>query len=286
MHTGEKRLLMLRPSEIMIVPERRGRSFDEYDLKLLADSISSIGIIHPLTVMRSGKGPYELISGERRLRAARLAGLRRIPCILHKTDAASAAIYAVTENLQCRSLHFFEEAEALEKLTTLYGIPQSEISARLGIPQAALCNRLRLLRLDGRMRERIIKAELSEKQTLLLLRIPEERRDGALDKIISQSLTYRQSEQLINEILCPVYTYPLPEEPDEEPKDEPVRKAVIGDMRLFDNSLEKLLDTLRATGIEAGTQRRETDSFIEYRVRIKKDAAAAAAATFKQLKIC
>lgn len=283
MHTAEKKLLMLRPSDILIPPDSPRRSFDEYDLKLLADSISNLGIIQPLAVRKNSKGLYELISGERRLRAAKLAGLRRVPCVLHKTDMKAAAIYSVTENLQRSGLNFFEEAQALKNLTDEYGISQDEVSVRLGISQAVICNRLRLLKLDDDIRHRIIDAGISERQSMLLLRIPEESRHGALKRMIEEGQSLKKSEQMINDILCPNRidnSVRYDESP--KPKEEPVRRAMIGDMRLFDNSLEKLVDTLRCGGIEAGTKRSENERFIEYRVRIKKDFNASA----KQLKIC
>lgn len=283
MHTAERKLLMLRPTDILIPLDGPRRSFDEYELKLLADSISNLGLIQPLSVRKNSKGLYELISGERRLRAAKIAGLRRVPCVLHKTDPKAAAIYSVTENIQRSGLNFFEEAQALKNLTDEHGISQDEVSLRLGISQAVICNRLRLLKLDGDIRRRIIEAGISERQSMLLLRIPEEDRRSALKRMIEEGQSYKKSEQMINDILCPNrIDSSVDYESIHKPKEEPVRRSAIGDMRLFDNSLEKLVDTLRTSGIEAGTKRSETDKYIEYRVRIKKDFAA----TGKQLKIC
>ncbi len=294
MHTAERKILMLKPSDIFVPAGNTRKSFDEYELKLLADSISSIGIIQPLTVRKNIKGMYELISGERRLRAAKLAGMRRVPCIIHKTDIAGSALLAATENIQKCGLHFFEEADALEKLTSEHGISQTEISVRLGISQAALCNRIRLLRIDPSLRGVIIEKNISERHCLLLLRLPDNLREEALYKIINDSLTLSQAEQYINGLLCPVEDENIKPLDDETPlfessgsntvsREEPVRKAAIGDMRLFENSLEKLVDKMRDIGIDAGTYRRETERYIEYRVRVKKDVAAASA---KQLRIC
>ncbi len=283
MHTAEKKLLMLRPTDILIPLDGARRSFDEYELKLLADSISNLGLIQPLAVRKNSKGMYELISGERRLRAAKMAGIRRVPCVVHKTDVKDAAIYSVTENLQRSTLNFFEEAEALKNLTEEYGISQDEVAIRLGISQAVLCNRLRLLKLDRDIRRKIIEAGIGERQTMLLLRIPEENRKAALKRMIEEGQSFKKSEQMINDILCPNRIDGCVEyEAVQKPKEEPIRRVAIGDMRLFDNSLEKLVETLRSSGLDAGTKRTETDRYIEYRVRIKKDFAA----TAKQLKIC
>ena len=151
---SDKKLIMLRPGEIKLSPNQPRKSFDEYELKLLSDSIRSSGIIQPLSVRKNADGEYELIAGERRLRAAVNAGLRRVPCILHKTDEETAALYSLTENLQRSNLTVFEESEGIERLISEYGMSQSEAAARLGIAQSTLSNKLRLLRLSDSIKER------------------------------------------------------------------------------------------------------------------------------------
>ncbi len=274
---SDKKLIMLRPKDIKPSSAMPRREFDEYELKLLTDSIQASGIIEPLAVRRLQGGGYALITGERRLRAALRAGLRRVPCIVHKTDEETAALYAVTENLQRSRLNAFEEAESINRLITEYGLSQSEAAARLGIAQSTLSNKLRLLRLSDGVQSRIISSGLSERYARALLRLPEERRQEALDRIIADELTLKQAEEYIFDLLNPE------DEPCEAPE-EPIRKAAIGDERLFANSLAKLVTTLRSSGIEAVSKKYENDKYIEYRVRIPK--AASAAERCRQLKIC
>ncbi len=274
---SDKKLIMLRPKDIKPSSAVPRREFDEYELKLLTDSIQASGIIEPLAVRRLQGGGYALITGERRLRAALRAGLRRVPCIVHKTDEETAALYAVTENLQRSRLNAFEEAESINRLITEYGLSQSEAAARLGIAQSTLSNKLRLLRLSDGVQSRIISSGLSERYARALLRLPEERRQEALDRIIADELTLKQTEEYIFDLLNPE------DEPCEAPE-EPIRKAAIGDERLFANSLAKLVTTLRSSGIEAVSKKYENDKYIEYRVRIPK--AASAAERCRQLKIC
>lgn len=274
---SDKKLIMLRPKDIKPSSAVPRREFDEYELKLLTDSIQASGIIEPLAVRRLQGGGYALITGERRLRAALRAGLRRVPCIVHKTDEETAALYAVTENLQRSRLNAFEEAESINRLITEYGLSQSEAAARLGIAQSTLSNKLRLLRLSDGVQSRIISSGLSERYARALLRLPEERRQEALDRIIADELTLKQAEEYIFDLLNPE------DEPCEAPE-EPIRKAAIGDERLFANSLAKLVTTLRSSGIEAVSKKYENDKYIEYRVRIPK--AASAAERCRQLKIC
>ncbi len=274
MGVPEKKLLMLRPEEIAPSPNQPRKSFDGYQLKLLADSIAASGILQPLAVRKRGDGVYELIAGERRLKAAVMAGLKRVPCILHKADGETAALLTVLENLQRSDLTAFEEAEGIRRLITEYGMPQSEAAERLGIAQSTLSNKLRLLRLDEPIRERLLSAGLTERHARALLRIPEEQREEALDRILAEGMTLRQTEEYISALLLP----PTPK------KTEPVRKAAIGDVRLFSNSLSKLVTTLQNAGIEADSKRQESEEFIEFQVRIRKNAAKIEKGT--QLKIC
>ena len=142
---ADKKLIMLKPSDIKMSPNQPRKSFDEYELKLLADSIQANGIIQPLAVRKLPDGRFELIAGERRLRAAVMAGLRRVPCVIHKTDDETSALYSVIENLQRSNLTVFEESEGINRLITEYGMSQAEAAARLGIAQSTLSNKLRLL---------------------------------------------------------------------------------------------------------------------------------------------
>lgn len=268
---------MLRPREIRASGRQARKSFDEYELKLLADSIQASGIIQPLAVRRLPDGHYELISGERRLRAALKAGLRRVPCILHRADDETAALYSVTENLQSSALNIFEEAEALNGLIAEFGLSQAEAAARLGISQTALSNRLRLLRLGDELQKTVLSAELTERHARALLRLPEERRREALDRIVADELTPKQAEEYIFDLLNPEYGV-------EEADDEPVRKIAIGDIRLFSNSLSRLASTLKNAGLAVRNEKYETEKYIEFKIKIQKSSAAPFEA--EQLKIC
>ena len=276
MHTiSHKKLLMLKPEELRVLKNQPRKVFDEYELSLLADSISVNGIIQPLSVRRAVDGKYEIIAGERRYRAALIVGLRRIPCILHNADRQTAAIYSIVENLQRSDLGLFEEAEALEKLTTVYGMSQSETAAKLGIAQSTLSNKLRILKLDEKIRERIEKARLTERHARALLKIEASRRYDALDYIIANGLTVSQTEEYIESLINPKI---------KKEEIEPTRKIAIGDVRIFYNSLSKLVDTLQNAGVDAKTRKFENDKYIEYKVRIKKEQMGSNKC--KQLKIC
>ncbi len=281
MHTiADKKLLMLKPDDILPSTDQPRLSFDEYELASLAESIASSGIIQPLTVRRGEGGKYILIAGERRLRAAKMASLRRVPCVLHKTDETTAALYSLTENMQRADLNFFEEAAAIKRLSDNFGLSQSEIAVRLGMAGSTVCNKLRLLKLEDTLRERILAANLTERHARALLRLPAELREGTLHKIIAEGLSLTETEALISEILNPAEVVQEKKTPE---KSAPIRKAAIGDIKLFANSLSKLVGTMQNAGIEAHSRKYETEKYIEYKVRIKKTDNAP---KYSQLKIC
>ncbi|MDO4607957.1 MAG: ParB/RepB/Spo0J family partition protein [Clostridia bacterium] len=282
MHTfADKKLLMLRPDDIITNPNQPRKFFDTYELQTLADSISANGIIQPLTVRKTDGGKYALIAGERRLRAAKMVGLRRVPCVLHRTDDSTAALYSLTENMQRRDLNCFEEAEAIERLLKEHRLSQAEIALRLGLASSTVSNKLRLLKLDPQIRERVLSANLTERHARALLRLPAEKRDSTLDKIIAEGLNLAQTEQLIEQQLNPDAT---PEIMVANEPIRPIRKAAIGDIKLFSNSLSKLLDTMKSSGISANSRKSETEKYIEYKVRIFKNTEKSS--EYSQLKIC
>ncbi len=283
MHTFvDKKLLMLRPEDIIPCESQPRKYFDTYELQALADSISSSGIIQPLTVRKADGGKYKLIAGERRLRAAKIAGLRRIPCVLHRLADSTAAIYSLTENMQRSNLTFFEEAEAIRLLISEHRLTQAEVALRLGLSSSTVSNKLRLLKLSPEIRERIIAAGLTERHARALLRLSAEQREDSLDKIIAEGLNLVQSERLIEQTLCPKIDNANEAVKPENAK--PVRKAAIGDIKLFSNSLHKLLDTMKSSGISANSRKSETEKYIEYKVRIFKTPEKPQ--EYSQLKIC
>lgn len=252
--------------------------FDEYELLRLRDSIKQSGIIQPLTVRKKENGKYELLAGERRLRAAILAGYKKVPCIVYCTDDISSAVFSLTENLQRSDLTFFEEAEGINRLITHFGLTHYEAAAELGLAQSTLSNKLRVLCLNEKQRERIVSARLTERHARALVRLEEKQRDEALDFIIGEALTVAQTETYIENLLRP---QEKPVKAEEKPREF---KNAIGDIRLFANSFSRLVTTLTSSGIRASEECRETKDYIEYRVKINKCSVSDQKAT--QLKIC
>lgn len=238
------------------------KQFNEDDLSELSLSIRENGILQPLTVRKISSSEYELVAGERRLRASVLAGLKKVPCIIVKCSDKESAIYALLENLQRANLGIFEEARGISRLIHRYGLTQQQAAAKLGKTQSTVANKLRLLKLSFEEQEWIEQAGLSERHARALLRIDDEtlRRD-ALSKIISGNLNVKQSDELISVILN---TRPNSE------KKTGKSKAVIKDLRIFFNTINKAVETMKLAGIQAQTNKTDTDNFIEYTIRIPK----------------
>lgn len=283
MHTiGEKRIRMLNPREIKMPTEEIRTESDQYELSLLRDSIAAGGILQPLLVRRVKRGVYQLISGERRLKAAIMAGLRRVPCVVHNVNDTTAILYSLTENLQCKNLSVFDEARVLNLLISKKGMSLSETAARLGISQSQVASKMQVLRLDERLASRSLKANLTERHIKALLRLPKEGRAQVLDTVISEELSPKQTEDYVFSVINPPIVTQVKEEREENPK--PVRKTAIGDERLFTNSIVKLVDTLKNGGVKATFKRTETEKYTEYKIRIKKQTTDNSESV--QLKIC
>lgn len=254
-------------SDIPIIKIRPNKAqprkvFNEDDLNALSMSITENGILQPLTVRKVSATEYELIAGERRLRASVMAGLRKVPCIVIKCSEKESAVYALLENLQRSDLGMFEEARGVSRLIRRYGLTQQEAAVKLGKTQSTIANKLRLLRLTYEEQEWIENAGLSERHARALLKLGDEgARREALSKIISENLNVQQSENYINLLL------------NSNPKDEKKQgfsKAVIKDVRIFVNTINKAVDTMRLAGIDAQADKTDTDNFIEYTIRIPK----------------
>ena len=179
-------------------PQQPRRSFDETALRELADSIRAYGILQPLTVRDKG-GFYELVAGERRLRAARIAGLREVPCLVAEVGEEDAALLALIENLQRRDLDYMEEAAAIARLIRRYGLSQQQAADKLGKSQPAIANKLRLLRLPPPVTDCLRQYGLTERHARTLLRLTDPEQQLAAARHMGQrGLNVAQAEQYVD----------------------------------------------------------------------------------------
>lgn len=257
------RIHMLPIERISPNPRQPRRHFPEQPLRELADSIRQHGVLQPLTVQKT-PGGYVLVAGERRLRAAGLAGLTHVPCLLVRATPQDSALLALVENLQRCDLHYLEEAAAISKLITTYGMSQEEAARRLGRSQPAVANKLRLLRLSPACGELLRKYELTERHARALLRLEDEdARLAALRHIGEKKLTVAPAEEYIELQLQKKQT---------EGK-EKKRLYIIKDVRLFLNSVDRGMETIRRAGVDARFDRRESEEEITITIQIPKQQA-------------
>lgn len=255
----QRRVLELQVNDIRPNPMQPRQVFSEEPLKELAASIATHGILQPLTVRRVGSA-WELVAGERRLRAAKLAGLKTVPCLETAVDDRRSAELALVENLQREDLGYFEEAEAIAAYLRRTGCTQEEAAAVLGRSPSAVANKLRLLRLSPVCRERLGQAALSERHARALLRLEgESERLSALKYISEHRLNVAQTEQYIQRRLDAIQSAPPPK-----------RTFILKDVRLFLNSVDRGLRLIREAGVDAITKRDETEDAILLTIRIPK----------------
>ena len=260
-HTVAK-VVALPVEEIDPSPWQARTVFDEAALEALADSIRQRGLLQPISVRR-WEGRYQLIAGERRLRAAKLAGLVNIPSIILDCSDMNSALLGLEENLKRADLNCFEQAGGLRDLIALWGCSQAEAAARLNLSQPALANKLRLLQLTADQQQLIVQHHLTERHARALLRLPEEKREGVLLYIIERELNVSQTEGYIESLLTE--------------KPNPKRLVLIRDVRLFLNTINKAVKTMVSCGVPATAQRIDTETHIEYTVRIPISAASKSA---------
>ena len=247
-------------------PQQPRRHFDETGLQELAASIRAYGILQPLTVRRMEKG-YQLIAGERRLRAARIAGLREVPCLVARVDEQDAGMLALIENLQRRDLDCFEEAAAIARLIHRYGLSQEQAAEKLGRSQSAVANKLRLLRLEEPVVDALHRYGLTERHARALLRLCDgEQRLRAVEHIGKAGMNVAAAEAYIDRLAAENQTTP------------PHRRSayIIKDVRLFLNSVERGIRLMQGAGVGEQVAGQDTDSAICLTVRIPKSRRSAA----------
>ena len=235
-------------------PGQPRRVFDPEGLRELARSIRLYGVLQPLTVRRMADGP-ELIAGERRLRAAKMAGLKQVPCIFVSVDQNASGVLALIENLQRQDLDWLEEAEGLARLIRLYGMSQEQAASAVGLSQSAVSNKLRLLKHPPQILDALRKWGLSERHGRELLRLPVERRLDAVEVMGQRNMTVAGAQRYIDGLLA-------------EKVKKPDLHRAVRDGRMVVNSIEKELKRLRGLGAACSWEKLEENGEIVVRIRI------------------
>ena len=262
------KITYLNISKIKPNPYQPRKHFDTPALEELSNSIRQYGVIQPISVRRIGTS-YELIAGERRLKAAEMADLFEVPCIICDYSDNDSAIIALLENLQRQDLTFFEEAEAYESLIKKHGLTQERLAERLGKNQSTIANKIRLLKLPPFVKKILIDHQLTERHARALLKLPdEELQMNAVEEIVNRGFNVQETEAFIQQII------------DKYSKEAKKKASSSGkknvrmykDIRIFINTIKEAVETMVKSGIEAKSEKTESDDYIEYIIKIPKGA--------------
>lgn len=243
-----------------IVPNRsqpRTR-FDESSIYSLSQSIKENGVLQPICVRKNGV-LYEIISGERRCRASKLAGLTEVPCIVMDVDDERSAVLALIENIQRSDLSFFEEAIAINRLIAEFGLTQQEAAKRLGKAQSTVANKLRLLRFSDAERNILAGSNVTERQARALIRIEDAAvRTKALHEVVRRDLNLEQTEELVERILSHGF--------EKNSKGKSIFNIPVP--RVYINSINKIVSRMKNANIMCETVTNQSDDFFEYTIKI------------------
>lgn len=238
-------------------PSQPRRDFDPAALRDLSESIAVHGILQPLSVRRT-EGGYQLISGERRLRAAKLAGLQEVPCLVVNADSRESSLLALIENVQRRDLDFCEEALALQALLEASGLSQEALARQIGKSQSAVANKLRLLKLSPEALTHLRENGFTERHARALLCLPTaEAQAEAARYIVAHGLTVAQTEAYVDVLLSPA-----------PKKAKPI--FILKDVRLFLNTVKRGLSMMQSAGVNAACDRTDTPEEILLTIRIPR----------------
>lgn len=244
-------------------PYQPRKSFSQKALRELSESVKQYGVIQPVTVRQRGFYSYELVTGERRLKACQMAGIEKIPAIVIDTRENDTAILSLIENIQRENLSFFDEAEAISSLIETHNISQELLAKKLGKSQPSIANKLRLLRLDRKERSMIVEFGLSERHARSLVRLCDrEKRMDILKKVCELNLNVRETERLVDKDLY--------DKENEKAPRKSKRIKLFTDIRVFTNTILHAVSSMKESGIDAESTRFENDDYYEYVIKIKK----------------
>lgn len=250
--------------QIMPNPFQPRKTFSAEGLQDLCASIREFGVIQPLIVRKTGSG-YELIAGERRLRASGLAGRDDVPCVLRDASDKEMAEIALIENLQREDLHYFEEAQGYEKLLRQFNLTQEVLAERVGKTQSSIANKLRLLKLSPEIREYIFEEKLTERHARALLKVEDAERQWQILKFVAENkLNVREAESLIE---AQVQNEPVPEQ---KVVRRPQMLKIVKDVRIFINTVGELVKQMKKTGLEVRLTQEQDDEFVTITMVVPK----------------
>lgn len=261
---NEKKVIVNIPIEdISPNPYQPRKDFNASNLEDLSDSIIQYGILQPINVRKIGDAGYELVAGERRLRAARLAGLKEIPAIIIEIVEQDSAIISLIENLQRENLNFFDEGEGYYNLINDHGLTQEELAKKVGKNQSTVANKIRLLKLSPSIRKRIMEYNLTERHARALLKIPDEKtQQKILKRIIKYSLNVKKTEEMIEKLTGEVAA------DKEDNKDKRIRGKM--QYSIYVNTIKNVYRQIIKTGFDMDYNQVDKGDFVEITLKVPK----------------
>lgn len=260
------KVVLIPEQKIIPNPHQPRKVFDAEKIEQLASSIAQYGLLQPITLLPLENGYYQLVAGERRLLACRKLKMQEIPAILTSMDEERSSALALIENIQRCDLNFFEEAVAIQKLMQMAGYTQQAVAKKLGKNQSTIANKLRLLQFSKEVQEEIVKSGLTERHARALLCL-----NGQGDEILLTAIR-TITEKEMNVAQTERYLAQLDSKQRQKQR-ENHRLFVVRDLRIFFNTIDKALETMRLSGIKAQTQVQEENDEVVYTIRIPKESA-------------
>lgn len=263
---GSKRLVEVNVASIHPNPYQPRATFDEESIAELAQSIQQVGLLQPLLVRKVDDG-YELVAGERRLRAVTSLGMEKVACIVQQDiEDESSAMMALIENLQREDLHYLEEAQCYQKLLETYGLTQEELANRLGKSQSSIANKLRLLKLSDEVKTAMTEKRLSERHARALLKLTDDKqRLDAVEKIAEKGLSVKETEQMVEKTLNKAY-----DEKQDGAKPRPKLMRIVRDYRLFMNTINQAVNQLRESGMTVEVEQSDRADGVDIKISVTR----------------
>lgn len=261
----KKKIYNIPINHIIPNPYQPRKNFDRMGLNELSESIKKYGVLQPIMVRKMCEERYELVAGERRLRACMIAGMSEIPSIIVNIDDNDSAIFALIENLQREDLSFLEEAEGYYHLIKEHGLTQEELAQSLGKNQSTIANKLRLLKLSPIIKKIIKDNDLTERHARALLKLPDEQTQLRLLKTVCEKgLNVKKTEELVKEMLDNISGGE-----QGKPK-EKTNIKIFRDIRIFVNTIKQTVEMMKKSGVDAQTTKFDKGDYIEYVIKIPK----------------
>jgi len=261
-----EQVLQINVNEIRPNPYQPRKTFNDESIKELCESIKQVGIIQPLIVRRLGQ-VYELVAGERRLRAAKAAGLLTVPVVVKQYTDQEVAQATLIENLQREDLNVLEEAMAYDHLLSDFNLTQEELAKKLGMSQSTVANKRRLLKLADEVKDLLLAGSLTERHARALLKIDSHATQATLATLaVSEDMTVKQVEDAVERFLAG----DSEEVAVASAAVKPIRRFFVRDVRIFINSVRQAIDLMKKNGVAAEVQEKDGETHYEFVVKIPK----------------